>query len=205
MQIRYKFSENDPWKKAQITNRTGKATGKNYSWWNITNQDGSKQAIDLNAINCWEISDPPSSSIPKLADRNPGTTDENMEQLNDEKAIDEVFIAHSKEDENIAKLIELEYWKSRQVYKEVEDTFQKCFSLCWVKKSKIINNKPGTKACLCTRGFEEEQNYRTDSPICSREDTQIMFTLCASRKWPVNSIDIKTASSKVRICSIQYL
>ena len=128
-----------------------------------------------------------------------------MEQSNDEKAIDEVFIAHSKEDEIIAKLIELEYWKSRQVYKEVEDTFQKCFSLCWVKKSKIINNKPGTKACLCTRGFEEEQNYRTDSPICSREDTQIMFTLCASRKWPVSSIDIKTASSKVRICSIQYL
>ena len=128
-----------------------------------------------------------------------------MEQSNDEKAIDEVFIAHSKEDEIIAKLIELEYWKSRQVYKKVEDTFQKCFSLCWVKKSKIINNKPGTKACLCTRGFEEEQNYRTDSPICSREDTQIMFTLCASRKWPVNSIDIKTASSKVRICSIQYL
>ena len=205
MQIRYKSSQNDPWKKAQITNRAGKATGKNYSWWNITNQDGSKQAIDLNAINCWEISDPPSSSIPKLADRNPGTTDENMEQSNDKKAIDEVFIAHSKEDEIIAKLIELEYWKSRQVYKEVEDTFQKCFSLCWVKKSKIINNKPGTKACLCTRGFEEEQNYRTDSPICSREDTQIMFTLCASRKWPVNSIDIKTASSKVRICSIQYL
>ena len=128
-----------------------------------------------------------------------------MEQSNDEKAIDEVFIAHSKEDEIIAKLIELEYWKSRQVYKEVEDTFQKCFSLWWVIKSKIINNKPGTKACLCTRGFEEEQNYRTDSPICSREDTQIMFTLCASRKWPVNSIDIKTASSKVRICSIQYL
>ena len=31
-----------------------------------------------------------------------------MEQSNDEKTIDEVFIAHSKEDEIIAKLIELE-------------------------------------------------------------------------------------------------
>ena len=99
MQIRYKFSENDPWKKAQKTNRTGKATGKNYSWWNITNQDGSKQAIDLNAINCWEISGAPSNSIPKLVDKNSETTDENMEQLKDKKTIDEVFLAQSKEEE----------------------------------------------------------------------------------------------------------
>ena len=32
-----------------------------------------------------------------------------------------------------------------------------------------------------------------------------MFTLCASRKWPVNSIDIKQPSSKVRIWIVQYL
>ena len=57
MKIRYKVSKNDPWGKAQTTNRAGEAPDKNYSWWNITNQNGSKQAIDLNAINCWEISD----------------------------------------------------------------------------------------------------------------------------------------------------
>ena len=42
-----------------------------------------------------------------------------MEQLNDEKTIDEVFIAQSKEEEVKAKLTELEQWKCRQVYKEV--------------------------------------------------------------------------------------
>ena len=99
MQIRYKFSENDPWKKAQKTNRTGKATGKNYSWWNITNQDGSKQAIDLNAINSWEICDSLSNSIPKLVDKNPETIDENMEQSNDKKTM-VMFLSPSQRKEN---------------------------------------------------------------------------------------------------------
>ena len=92
MQIRYKVSENDPWEKAQITSRAGKATGKNYSWWNIINQDGSKQAIDLKAINSWEISDSPSNSNSELVEKNPETTYENMEQSNDEKTIDEVSL-----------------------------------------------------------------------------------------------------------------
>ena len=69
--------------KTPNTNRAGKVTGKNYSWWNITNQDGSKQAINLNTFNCWEISYSPWNSIPKLVDKNPETTDENMEQSND--------------------------------------------------------------------------------------------------------------------------
>ena len=99
MQIRHKASENEPWKKNQITNRAGKATGKNYSWWNITNQDGSKQAIDLNAINSWEICDSLSNSIPKLVDKNPETIDENMEQSNDKKTM-VMFLSPSQRKEN---------------------------------------------------------------------------------------------------------
>ena len=90
--------------KAQITNRAGKATGKNYSWWNITNQDSSNQAIDLNAINCWEISDSPLNSNSKLVDRNPEIIDKNVEQSNDEKTIYEVFYTQSKGEELKAKL-----------------------------------------------------------------------------------------------------
>ena len=116
-----------------------------------------------------------------------------MEQSNNKKTIDEVFITQSKEKETKAKLTELEQWKSRQACKEVEETGQEFISLCWVVKSKIIDNKPGTKARLCAHGFKEEQNYRTDSLTCSREGIRVMFTLCVSRKWSVNSIDIKTA------------
>lgn len=133
-----------------------KSHGKNYSQWNITNQDISKQAIDTNAINCWEIPDSSSNSNSELLDKNPGTKDGNMEPSNDEK----------------------KYWKS----------FYRCISLRWVMKSKIIENKPGTKARLCACGLEEEQNYRTDSSTCSREGIRTLFILSASWKWPVNSI-----------------
>ena len=50
-----------------------------------------------------------------------------MEQLNDDKSINEVFIAQSKEEEIKTKLTELEQWKSRQVYKEVEDTGRRVY------------------------------------------------------------------------------
>ena len=139
------------------------------NWWNITNQDGSKQAIDLNAINCWEIPDSPLNNKSELVDKSSETTDENMEQLDDEKTNDEVFIAQSKEEEIKAKLTELEQCKSRQVYKGVEDTGQECISLCWVVKSKIIDSKPETKAHLCACGFEEEQNYCTDSQLAQEK------------------------------------
>ena len=113
MQIRYKVRGNDPWEKAQVTNRAGKATSKNYSWGNITSQDGSKQAIDPNDINCWEIYESPSNSNSELVDKNPEITDEKMEPSNDEKTVDEVFIAQSNEEKIKAKLSELEQWKSR--------------------------------------------------------------------------------------------
>ena len=74
---------------------------------------------------------------------------------------------------------------------EVEDTGQECISLRCVIKSKIIDNKSATKARLWASGFEEKQNYRTDSSTW--EGIRTMFILCASRKWPVNSINIKTA------------
>ena len=60
-------------------------------------------------------------------------------------------------------------------------------------KSKVIGNKPGVKAQLCARGFEEEQNYRLDSLTCLREGLRCALSLIASKKWPINSTDVKTA------------
>ena len=59
---------------------------------------------------------PTPNSNSELVDKNPETTDENMEQSNDEKTTDEIFIAQSQE-EIKAKLTELEQWKSRPVTK----------------------------------------------------------------------------------------
>lgn len=46
---------------------------------------------------------------------------------------------------------------------------QQCISLGWVMKEKIIIVKKPIKSCLCTVDYEEEQNFRMDSPTHSRK------------------------------------
>ena len=106
--------------------------------------------------------------------------------------MDEILLIQNKEQGHQAKLTKLHQWKVRKVYDEVDGQGQECISLRWAMKSKVIDNKPGVKACLCTCRFEEEQNYRNDSPTCSREGL-CAFSLIASKKWPINPIDVKTA------------
>ena len=60
-------------------------------------------------------------------------------------------------------------------------------------KEKVYNNEKYIRAWLCPRGFEEEQNFRTDSPTCSREGLKLACSLIASSYWTVNSLDVKTA------------
>lgn len=59
-------------------------------------------------------------------------------------------------------------------------------------KSKPIDNKPVVKVRLCACGFEEEQNYRNDRPMRSREGLRCAFSIIAWKKWPINSIDNRT-------------
>ena len=59
-------------------------------------------------------------------------------------------------------------------------------------KSYWRENLPKSKTCVA-RGFEEEQNFRTDSLTCSREGVRISLACIATQRWTVNSIDIKTA------------
>ena len=70
--------------------------------------------------------------------------------------------------------IELDQLKVREVSDEIG---QECISLRWVMKSKVDDNKPGVKAPLCVRRFEEEQNYRNDSPTCSRKGLRCAFSI----------------------------
>ena len=68
------------------------------------------------------------------------------------------------------------------------DSGQECISLRWVLKEKLIDNKKITKARLVARGFQEEQDYRTDSPTCSREGLRLACTIVPSNHWLSNSL-----------------
>ena len=50
-----------------------------------------------------------------------------------------------------------------------------------------------TKARLCARGFEELQDFPTDSPCCSRIGVRTIFALVVSQNWNISSIDVKAA------------
>ena len=141
---------------------------------NIGKSDGPLQLIDLRKTTELEILE------------NKETTDSNniSKILNEQHTIDDVHLAQNKLDDSRAKEEELNQWKERGVYEE---------TVCWVVRSKLIDSKPSVKARLCARGFEEEQNYRTENSTCSREGTRAMFALTSSTKWSINSIDIKTA------------
>jgi len=113
--------------------------------------------------------------------------------LTDEVLLSEIYLTSCKSQELQAKIKELDQWKQRNVYKEIVNNGEDFVSLRWVVTQKIINDNPITKARLCARGFEEDQNFRTDSPTCSREGIRVILTLIASKGWKCNSLDVKTA------------
>ena len=92
-----------------------------------------------------------------------------------------------------AKLYELKSLKSQCVYGEVDNKNQPCISVQWVVKPKVIDGRLSTKARFYACGFQELQNFHTDSPTCTRESIRLAFVIISAKGWTLNSIDIKTA------------
>lgn len=84
--------------------------------------------------------------------------------------------------------------KNFGVYEEVANMGQNALSVHWVvteKESK--DGKKKIKAQLIARGFEEKEEVQSDSPTVSKEMLRSFIAILSSRKWEVNSIDIKAA------------
>ena len=60
-------------------------------------------------------------------------------------------------------------------------------------KEKVADGGKLVKARLCTRGFEEEQHFRTDSPTCCKEGLRLTCSIISSNKWSLNSLNVKSA------------
>ena len=80
----------------------------------------------------------------------------------DEFVSDVYFQAELNQEIELAKQNELDNWKDQNVYEEVPDQGQKCITVRWVIEPKEESGKAYTKARLVARGFEEDQNFRTD-------------------------------------------
>ena len=172
------------WYKVTIGNRSGKATGIYKYEYNTTNEKGENMVIDFNN-QVIQILKPPEHKQPSETKEKDEAEMENDEIIN---------TIESNEDQKLnAKLKELESWNVLKVYQEIEDQGQKAMTVKWVLREKLKDNKPFTKARLCVRGFEEENENIRDSPTAMKESIRFCLTVAATEKWNIESLDVKTA------------
>ena len=77
---------------------------------------------------------------------------------------------------------------------EVSNNNQSLMSTRWVVTEKNTENGRVTKARLVVRGFEEENEVKSDSPTVHKESLRLFFFSAASTQgYKVHSIDIKAA------------
>ena len=187
MTVRCQLKHNKAWHQVTIGKRSGKATGIYKYEFNTTNEKGENMVIDFNH-HVLQITKPKVSQQP-----NETLVTNEQEQIEE---IDEIIntIEFSENEKLNAKLKELESWKEHEVFEEIADEGQKAMTVKWVLREKLKENKPFTKARLCVRGFEEEnENIRRDSPTAMKESVRFCLTIAATEKWKIESLDVKTA------------
>ena len=172
--IQYKLLDDETWKIGTLISRSGKASGKYAYEWNIQDEEGIKQ---INFEN----------DVTEVREYEEETTDI------DEVLINHVFLNEIKEEVLEAKKRELDSWKLKEVYEEVEGENQDLMSLHWVVKPKMKEGTLEMKARLVAGGDEETVEVRKDSPTCSKPSIRICLMIISSFGWKLKSIDIKCA------------
>lgn len=174
--VRFLLKESDEWLTATIHSRAGKATGKYSNRRNIENEDGNISTIDWKTdVDRW---------IPVL------------EEAGVQEPNEIVMACENLEIREIekAKQEEMNSWKNFGVYVEVPNIGQKALTVRWVITEKEkCNGEKKIKARLVARGFEEKEDIQSDSPTVSKEVLRSFVAILSSKKWTVNSIDIKAA------------
>ena len=173
--VRFKLHPYSNWETVKLMSRAGKSTSTKYSSeWNTKNKDDQMKVINFDKdVNVWENADQDSES--------------------EEYILSEVFLAQENHDIESAKIRELESWKENNVYCEVEDKQQSCISTKWVIKPKVIDGQTSVKARLVLKGYEEEIEFRTDSPACTPEIVRLAIAIITTQRWKLCSVDFKTA------------
>ena len=167
--------------KVKILSRSGKVGKKGHNRyaqsWNVLTPSGDIQSLDLkNDVSSWQF-----------------ICKDTIPSSDQELLSNEVYQAEISTEIEEAKSRELNGWKEREVYDEVNDEGQSCIDVRWVVTPKLIDGKLSTKARLVAKGFQEVQDFRTDSPTCARESLRLMTCIVASYKWQIKSIDVKQA------------
>ena len=172
--ITYRQEGQEEWNQAQVLSNAGKKNTGSWHYMNLKPQ--SEEAACCVSLKGAEWKEHPPDIEPECHE--------------------DVYFGSATDSSRFlgAKQAELEKWQEFQTYKEVPDTGQPRISSKWVCTEKVKGGQLVTKARLVARGFEEDQSQlRTDSPTCSKESLRMMLSVLASKKWSLQSIDIKSA------------
>ena len=179
--IQYSLDGADDVVTAKVLGRAGKSTGKYKNSYNVEykapeNLEGTHAYIDLDRVTNFKL-------IVNNSEDVPATTESITEEIFETKDVD--F--------SEAKMVELQSWKTNEVYEEVPYENQKCISVRWVCGMKSCENGYSyPKARLVARGFEDNQNLNNESPTCSKDSFRVINAIVAQKQWKLNTIDIKT-------------
>ena len=91
------------------------------------------------------------------------------------------------------KVKQLADWKTFDVYDEVEDLGQEKTTGTWVVVKKEIADKQGIRARWVAKEFQEEREIKADPPTVSKLGIRVLFAIAASKEWPLEVIDVKSA------------
>ena len=79
--------------------------------------------------------------------------------------------------------------KQFDTYQVVEDQGQDRISTTWVLTEKAET----VRARLTCKGFQEEEDFPTDSPTVQKSSIRLILALAATYTWSIQAIDIKSA------------
>ncbi|CAG2208260.1 unnamed protein product [Mytilus edulis] len=172
--VNFKIPGENDTREAIILGRAGKATTVKKSWYNIEynqpeNMRGDQISIDLRTVNDLKVVN-------------------QSDDLNEDVLLSDIDFTEARE-------AELDNWRKHNVFEEVEDNGQNCISTRWVYTMKELENEFHRKARLVAKGFEEDSldEIPKNSPTCEKQSLRLILSIIASKRWSINSVDIKTA------------
>jgi transposase InsO family protein len=171
--IEFQLPGDPRWVKAKVLSRGGKATGKNWAYLNVQEENkDSPSGIDFKKdVQNWHLSE-------------------------NTKEVHSVFVPsarHSEDEVLCAMKKELDNWQQFNVFERVPYCGQKLMSTRWVITEKESGDERTVKARLVVRGFEEETPVQSDSPTVHKESLRLFLAAAATLGNDIHSIDIKAA------------
>ena len=146
-------NDEEEWITGKLFFRAGKTIGRYPNAWNVQSKTGI-EPVDFNRdVSTWEEVSIENTLL---------FAKENC----DEFVINTVHQTIIEYDISLAKEKELVSWREQDAYEEVEDMGQSCITTRWILKTNMVNGQETVKARLCARGFQELQDFLTESSTC---------------------------------------